>query len=282
MSWFHETLYPDVRLGFNGRLLHRKKTAYQDLKIYKNHRFGKLMLLDNVIQTTENDEFIYHEMLTHPVLFAHPNPKDVLVIGAGDGGILREVLRHKVRHVDLVEIDTEVIRASKKYLPSLSKGAFCDKRLSIILDDGARFVRDKSKEFDIVIVDSPDPVGPAKVLFGKKFYKDIFSILKNRGIMIRQAGSSMLQQDELKQNYKLLKKIFPSVTIGLAAIPTYIGGFFSFLIGAKGINFQGLSFRKIESRYKKLNLKTKYYNPQIHFASSKLPSYLRGIVNGKK
>ena len=225
------------------------------------------------------NEFIYHEMLTHPLLLTCPSPQKVLVIGAGDGGVLREVLKHKVKKVTLVEIDGEVIQTSKRYLPSISKGTLAEnKRVKIIIDDGAKFIQETKERYDTVIVDSPDPVGVAKVLFSKKFYKDIFSILTDKGMLIRQTGSTMLQPEEIRQNYKIMKQVFPYVSIQLAAIPTYIGGFFSFLIGSKKINPEEVSYRKIQNRYKKLNLKTNYYNPEIHFASKKLPNYIKKIV----
>ncbi|MBL7132363.1 MAG: polyamine aminopropyltransferase [Candidatus Omnitrophica bacterium] len=277
--WFYERLYPDIKIGVKGKLIYKKKTPYQDLRIYKTPRFGNMLTLDGTIQTTAKDEFIYHEMLTHPLLLSCPNPKKVLVVGAGDGGILREVLKHKVEKVYIVEIDNEVIRTSKRYLPSINDGAFArNRRVEIIIDDGAKFIQRTGEKFDIAIVDSPDPLGVARVLFSKKFYKNINSVLTDKGMMIRQTGSTMLQPEEIKQNYRIMKQVFPYVSVQLAAIPTYIGGFFSFLIASKKINPEKVSFGKIQQRYKKLNLKTKYYNPQIHFASRKLPNYLRSII----
>jgi spermidine synthase len=273
--WFYETLYPDIKLGLKGKLIYKKKTPYQDLKIYETPRFGKVLVLDGVVQTTEKDEFIYHEMLTHPVLLAHPKPEKILIIGAGDGGVLREVLKHKkIKKVCMVEIDKAVISASQKYLPSISQGAFRDRRAKIIIDDGAKFIRETKEKFDIVIIDSPDPIGVAKVLFSKKFYQNIFSILKSEGMTIRQTGSTILQPREVKDNYKLLAKVFPVVVVQIAAIPTYIGGFFSFCIASKKINPFSIPYKKLLAKYNQLNLKTKYYNPQIHFASAKSPNYM--------
>lgn len=274
--WFYEKLYSDIKLGIKAKLIYKKKTAYQDIKIYSTPVLGKLLLLDGVIQTTEKDEFIYHEMMTHPVLMAHPNPQKVLIIGGGDGGILREVLKYSLKSAYLIEIDEEVIKASKKLLPSICGQAFNDKRAAIIIDDGEKFIRHTKEKFDIIIVDSSDPTGAAKVLFSKKFYQNIFSVLKENGMMIRQTGSTFFQSAELKNNYKLLAKIFPVVTVQIAAIPVYIGGLFSFVIGSKKINPETVSYRKILDRYNKLNLKTKYYNPQVHFAGLKLPNYLKG------
>jgi spermidine synthase len=275
--WFYETLYPDIKLGIRGKLIYKKRTPYQDLRIYDTDYFGKILTLDGAVQTTEKDEFIYHEMLTHPLVLSHPKPEKVLVIGAGDGGVLREILKHDiVKQAYLVEIDNEVILLSQRLLPSISKGAFTkDKRVKIIIADGAKFIRQTKEKFDLVIVDSPDPIGVAKVLFSEKFYKNIFSILKDKGMMIRQTGSTILQAQEIKQNYKIIKKVFPFVSVQLAAIPTYIGGFFSFIIASKKINPDNISYKQIRNKYKKLKLETKYYNPEIHFASKRLPNYIR-------
>lgn len=276
--WFFESLYPDIKIGIKGKIVYKKKTSYQDLRIYDTPCFGRMLTLDGAVQTTQKDEFIYHEMLTHPLLLTHPKPEKVLVIGAGDGGVLREVLKHKVKQVVLVEIDKAVIDLSRKYLPTLSKGAFTDKRVKIVIDDGAKFIRQTRDKFDIAIIDSPDPVGPARVLFSTKFYRDIYAVLKRDGIMIRQTGSSILQLNEIKENYRILAKIFPVVIPQVAAIPTYIGGFFTFLIGSKKINPAKISAKNMADKYKRAKLKTDYYNPEIHFASLQIPNYVRRVV----
>jgi spermidine synthase len=278
--WFYETLYPHIKLGIRGKLIYKKRTPYQDLRIYDTDYFGKMLTLDGAIQTTEKDEFIYHEMLTHPLVLSHPKPEKVLIIGAGDGGVLREILKHEtVKQAYLVEIDNEVILLSQRFLPSISKRSFTtDKRVKIIIADGAKFIYQTKERFDLVIVDSPDPIGVAKVLFSEKFYKNIFSILKDRGMMIRQTGSTVLQAQEIKQNYRIIKKVFPFLSVQLAAIPTYIGGFFSFIIASKKINPDNISYKQICSKYKRLNIETKYYNPEIHFASKRLPNYIRRYI----
>lgn len=277
--WFYETLYPDIKMGIQGRLIYQKRSPYQQLKIYATPRLGRVLSLDGTVQTTEKDEFIYHEMLTHPVLLECAAAQKVLVIGAGDGGVIREVLKHQVKRVVLVEIDAEVIRASKKFLPALSNGAFTrDKRLQIIIDDGARFIRRTKEKFDAVMVDSPDPIGVVKVLFSKKFYRDIFTILNSRGMMIRQTGSTMFQPQELRQNYQTAKSVFPCVSVQLAAVPTYVGGLFSFIIAAKKAAAFDIPYAQILRRYNQLKLNTKYYNPQIHFAARTLPNYIRRLI----
>ena len=274
--WCTETLYPDVKISLKGKLLYKEKTPYQDLKIYKTERFGNLLLLDGAIQTTEKDEFIYHEMLTHTVMLIHPQPKRILIIGGGDGGILKEVIKYKdVESIYLVEIDKRVIEISQKYLKTICQNAFEDKRVNIIIEDGAKFVKKTKEKFDIVIVDSPDPVGVAKVLFSSKFYKNIFNCLKKDGLMIRQTGSTILQESELEENWKILNKIFPYVWIHLIATPTYIGGFFSLTVASKKIDLFKIDIDKLEKKFNRLKIKTKYYNPYLHIASSVLPEYIR-------
>jgi spermidine synthase len=275
MAKFEATLHKDVSLGINGELIYHENTQYQDLRIYENSLLGKILTLDGVVQTTTKDEFIYHEMMTHPVLMAHPDPKKVLVIGGGDGGILREVLKHKsVEEAVLVEIDASVVEFSKKYLPSISEGSLDDKRVKIVIEDGAKFVRQTEEKFDIVIVDSPDPISVAKVLFTRNFSENIFNILKKDGLMIRQTGSSFFQPKEMPGQAEILKKIFPKVIPQIACIPTYIGGFFTFVVASKKVNPAKMQEVNVKQKYKKLKLKTKYYNPGIHFAAFSLPTYV--------
>ena len=276
--WFYENLHPDIKIGIKGKIIYRKKTAYQDIKLYSTPGFGKMLTLDGIIQTTEKDEYIYHEMMTHPVMIAHPEPKNVVIIGGGDGGVLREVLKYKIEKVYLVEIDKDVINMSKKYLNKICHKSFNDKRLNIVIDDGANFIKNTKEKFDIAIIDSPDPIGPAKVLFSTNFYSRIHSCLNNKGIIIRQSGSTTLQANELKSNYRILKKIFPVVEVQLAAIPTYSGGFFSFITASKSINPKKMKTEEIERKINKLNLKTKYYNAEVHKASMGLPNYVRRLL----
>ncbi len=277
--WYTETLYPDIKLQLKGKLLYRRKTPYQDLRIYRTQRFGNTLVLDGATQTTEGDEFIYHEMITHPVMLLSPNPQKVLVIGGGDGGVIREVVKYKtVKEVYLVEIDQHVITASKKYLKTICKNSFRDRRVKIIIDDGAKFLRQTKEKFDIVIVDSPDPIGCAKILFSKKFYQDIFSVLKNNGLMIRQAGSTILQKEELKENWQILKRIFPYFWLHLIAVPTYIGGLFTLIVGSKKIDLFNVSIDLLERRMRILKIKTNYYNPYIHMGSAMLPEYVKKIL----
>jgi len=281
--WFFESLYPDIKLGLKvTHILYQKRSKFQNIKIMETPRFGTVLVLDGAIQTTTGDEFIYHEMITHVPLFSHPNPQNVLIIGGGDGGVLREVLKHKtVEKVTLVEIDKQVIEYSQKYLRSITKDSFSSSRLELVIGDGAEFVKDKKAIYDVAIVDSPDPIGPARVLFQKTFYTAIYNILKSGGIMVRQSGSTFLQKEELKKNYRLLSNIFPCNAVYTATIPTYIGGLFSFIFSSKKIDPSKLNIKNIKTRYQKAKIKTKYYNPQVHNACFQLPNYVKKLIQGK-
>jgi len=274
--WKSEILYSNIRLALKGEIVCRKKTPYQYIEILKTERFGNVLFLDGTIQTTEKDEFIYHEMLTHLAMLLHSCPRKVLIIGGGDGGILRETLKYAVvQEAVLVEIDEKVIELSKKYFKNICKKSFEDRRSKVIIEDGAKFIKRCSKKFDVVIIDSPDPIGKAKVLFSPRFYKDISSVLEEKGVMIRQTGSTILQGRELKKNWQILKNIFPYVWIHLISVPTYIGGFFSLTVASKGVNLLSLSPKILKQRIRKFNLKTKYYNSDLHFASAVLPEYVK-------
>jgi spermidine synthase len=237
-------------------------------------QYGKMLLLDGIVQTTEKDEFIYHEMMAHVPLFSHPNPKKVLIIGGGDGGVLREVIRHEdVEDVTLVEIDAKVIDFCKKHLPTISNGAFDDKRTKIIIADGAEYARKTSNSYDIVIVDSPDPIGPAQVLFSAEFYQDLHRIMNQDGIMVRQTGSIHMQKKEQEQAYGLLKNIFQYNAIYLYSVPTYIGGFFSSIFSSDKINPRSAEIQNIVE--KDLNkFETKYYSTRIHSGAFSLPPFM--------
>ncbi len=283
-KWFHESLFSSVKLGIKVRQpIVSEKSRYQRIDILDTYKFGRVLVLDGVVQTTEGDEFIYHEMLAHLPLLSHPHPGRVLIIGGGDGGILREVLKHPVKEVFLVEIDEKVIELSKIYLPAICRSSFDDRRVKIIIDDGGNFIEDCKRKFDVAIIDSSDPIGPAKVLFSQKFYRDSFNVLSNsEGIFTQQTGSPFLQGEELPCAYKTLRKIFPFVVTFLAAVPTYIGGFFSFVFASRGIDPLKVRFSEIERRYRKLKLKTRYYNPEIHLASFALPAYIKEKVESER
>jgi spermidine synthase len=256
-------------------VLYDEKSEFQHIQLVDTHEYGKMLLLDGIVQTSERDEFFYHEMMVHVPMLSHPNPKQVLIIGGGDGGVLREVLRHPhVEKAAMVEIDANGVDFSKKYLPSINNGAFKDKRTKLVFADGADYVEKTNDTYDVVIVDSPDPIGPAQVLFSEKFYFHVHRILNSNGIMVRQTGSLQLQADEQKQAYTLLKNIFACVAFYVYSVPTYVGGLFSSVFCSEIINPKNIRFDEIQTKFDDISLETTYYNPGIHISAFHLPEFL--------
>jgi len=249
------------------------KSQYQKIEIFETKEFGRILALDGLVQLSTKDEFVYHEILTHPALFYHQNPKKILIIGGGDGGVLREVVKHPAKEIFLVDIDTKIIKVSKKYLPSVSKGAFNDKRLKVFSEDALNFVKKYKNYFDIIIDDLTDPTGPSRALWTTKFYRNIFRALKENGVAAFQ--TAYLKERFAKSARKKLKKIFPFFKIHKAFVGCFPFDEHTFFFGSKKINFDKVSRGTIEKRYKKLKIKTKYYSPEIHFASTIFPKYFK-------
>ena len=252
-----------------------EKTPFQEIKIFDTEPFGRMLVLDDLIQLTQKHEFIYHEMIVHPAMFSHPNPKKVLIIGGGDGGALREVLRHPVEKVILDDIDREVIEVSKKYLPFVSRGAFEDKRVKIFCEDAIKFIKKFKNFFDVIIVDATDPTprDMAVGLFHQKFFQDTFSALKENGIISIQSGN--FTDYFFKISVRNLKRVFPFVKIFRAYIPCFPEEEHSFTLGSKKINLEKINLDSLKKRFKEINGKLKYYSPEIHLASSVLPRYIK-------
>ena len=270
--WFSETLHPNFRQSLRiRRVLYRGRSAFQQIQIVDTYQFGRALLLDGVVQTTEADEHIYHEMLTHIPMFTHPNPKRVLIVGAGDGGILREVLKHPIESATLVEIDGAVIRLSKKYLRKICADAFEDPRARVLVDDGAKFLKTTNETFDVILVDSPDPIGPGTVLFGRAFYEDAAARLTPQGVLARQTGSIFLQPDELPDAITRMHGVFAHIYPYVASVPTYVGGFFSFAMGVRS-SMSLPSTGDVQRRFTELEFTTQYYSPAIHQGAFALPN----------
>lgn len=253
---------------------------YQKIKILESYDFGRMLVLDGIVNVTEKDEFIYHEMMVHVPLFTHPNPKRVLVIGGGDGGTVRELSKHpQVKQIDLVEIDPMVVDKCKKFLPSVSVG-FKDSRLKVFFDDGAQFVKNKENFYDVIIVDSPDPIGAGKKLFQKSFYNYCLTALRKDGLLAAQSETPTFEEEckIMKSMFIKLKRTFPIVRIFTAYVPSYSAGIWCFVLCSKKYD-PSKDFQ--EKRYKKLMLKNHYYNADIHRASLTLPNFIRselGII----
>ncbi len=273
---YFETLHKGYGQYFDvSKVLFEQKTQQWHLIIFDNPTFGRIMALDGVIQTTERDEFIYHEMLTHVPLFSHGNAKRVLIIGGGDGGMLREVVKHQnVEHITMVEIDDAVVDMCKTYLPHHSNGAYQDPRVHLVIDDGAHFVNTTDQKFDVIISDCTDPVGPGEVLFSSDFYAGCKRCLNDSGIFVAQNGVAFMQIDELTTTAKRLGHYLPDVTFYNAAVPTYIGGAMTFAWGSDNPQLRQVSLETLSERFKNAHFQTRYYTPALHAASFALPAFI--------
>lgn len=279
-GWQLETLYSDVTQGMEvTRVLYDAKSEQQHVRVVETVRYGRALLLDGVVQTTEADEHIYHEMLTHTPILAHGSAKRVLIIGGGDGGMLREALRHpNVEGVTMVEIDASVVEFSKKHLPSLSQGAFEDPRLDLVIDDGAAYVARARKKFDVIIADRPDPIGPGAALFAKSFYADCRARLRRGGVLVTQNGVPFMQPDELRQDMALFKDMFDDFACYLAPVPTYQGGFMAFGWASDLPRRRSIAEKVLWNRYEAASLTTRYYTPAVHKAAFALPRSIEALM----
>jgi spermidine synthase len=274
--WADEIYQGIVRTGFRlKKRLFKGKSPFQTVEVVETAGHGKLLLIDGMTMVSERDEFVYHEMIAHPALFLHPKPRRVLVIGGGDGGSVREVLRHRsVERCVLVEIDGLVVSASRKYIPQTA-GALSDTRAHVLIDDGVKFVAETEERFDVVIVDSTEPFGPAKELFGPAFYKNVKRILSEDGIVASQAGSPFYEISTIKNLFAITKKIFPVVEVCLFNNLTYPGGLWAFTFATKGLH----PLRDFKpSRVKAAKLKLRWYNAEIHAGSFALPTFLKKTI----
>ncbi len=271
--WLKEGQIEDAAMTYKIKeTLVRKQTDFQDLAIVDTYAFGRMLILDGIVQTTIQDEFVYHEMITHIPLYTHPNPKKVLVVGGGDGGAIREILKHPtVEKAVLCEIDGAVIEECKKYLPQISCG-LDDPRCEIFVGDGIKFVHEHKNEFDVIIVDSTDPFGAAEGLFGGSFYKEIFDCLTEDGIFIAQTETPFYLPQVVKKVFNDAKTIFPVTKLFMAAIPTYPGGFWSFTIGSKKYDPEQAELSN------RIDLNLKYYSKKLHKACFTLPKFIEDLI----
>lgn len=278
-GWFAENLYANVRQTYQiTRVLFREKTAHQDLIIFETPVFGRVLALDNVVQVTEKDEYVYHEMMTHVPILAHGKVRRVLIIGGGDGGILREALRHKLERVTMVEIDRSVVDMCLKFMPSIPGRAFQDKRTNLVIADGARFVADTDDRFDVIIVDSTDPVGPGEVLFTERFYRDCHRCLMPGGILVNQNGVPFLQGGEVTMTARRRKKFFKDAGFYVAAVPSYYGGLMALGWATDNRRARAVPAATLRRRFQAAHLKTRYYTPEVHAAAFALPQFIRDHI----
>jgi spermidine synthase len=251
--------------------LHSEQTDFQKLDMIQTEEFGNMLVLDGMVMTIEKDEFVYHEMIVHVPLFTHPNPKKVLVVGGGDGGTIREVLKHpSVEKVVQVEIDDKVVEYSKQYLPQISC-EYGNARAELIIGDGFMHILKSENEYDVILVDSTEPVGPAANLFTKGFYAGIAKALKDDGIFVAQTDNPWFKADLIRNAVRDTREIFPVARLYTCNIPTYPSGMWTFTIGSK--KYEPLQVEY--SRYYEID--TKYYTPELHKASFCLPKFVEEL-----
>ncbi|OTA21943.1 spermidine synthase [Xenorhabdus beddingii] len=281
---WYETLHPNFGQYFAvENVLYHDKTEHQDLIIFENAELGRIMALDGVVQTTERDEFIYHEVMAHVPLFAHGQAKKVLIIGGGDGGMLREVCRHHyLDSITMVEIDAGVVEFCGQYLPNHNAGAYADPRFKLVIDDGVNFVKTTSEKFDVIISDCTDPAGPGESLFTSEFYEGCARCLSEGGIFVAQNGVCFLQQDEAVNSHKKLGHYFADSSFYQAAVPTYYGGIMTFAWASQNSVLRQVPLATLQQRFEKAAIVCRYYTPAIHAGSFALPQYLLNALSGNQ
>ena len=280
--WVEETLHRGFRVNLKAdRVLFDSETEHQRLIIFDNSDFGRVMMLDSIVQVTTKDEFIYHEMMSHVPLFAHGRATRALIVGGGDGGVLREALRHpELEQVTLCEIDRGVIDLCRKYFPEISAGAYDDPRTRIVIADGTKFVAETPDRFDVIMVDSTDPVGPGAVLFTREFYVGCRRCLKPGGLLVTQNGLPFLQAGELEQSVGYFRELFADAFAYLANTPTYFGGPMSYGWATDNKKLREHKRKKIARRYEEAGaFATLYWTPEVHVASFALPPYVQGLID---
>ncbi|WP_160671232.1 polyamine aminopropyltransferase [Clostridium sp. C8-1-8] len=280
--WYTENQTPNVKFSMKVKShLYAEKSPFQEIEVIDTYEFGRVLVIDGWTMVTEKDEFIYHEMITHVALSTNPDIKKVLVIGAGDGGTVRELTRYEtIEKIDMVEIDEVVVKASKEFLP-FTAGKLDDPRVNLYFEDGIKFVEGKVNEYDLIIVDSTDPIGPGEGLFTVEFYNNCFKALTEKGILVNQGESPYYPNNsrEMKRAYSKLKKIFPICEAYQYHMPTYASGHWLFGFASKALHpikdFNAANFEK-------RGLKTKYYNTNIHVGAFALPNYVLEQLNSEE
>ena len=276
--WFSESHTPNVKLSIRvDRQIYSGKSEFQRIDVFESPEFGRFLVLDGYMMLTEKDEFIYHEMITHVPMAVHPDVKDVLVIGAGDGGVIRELTQYpEIRHIDMVEIDPLVVEVCKKYLQKTA----CrleDPRVSIHYEDGLKFVRSKKEEYDLIIVDSTDPFGPGEGLFTREFYGNCFKALREDGILVNQHESPYYTEDAIacQRTHKNIVQSFPISRVYQAHIPTYPSGHWLFGFASKRYHpLKNLD----EIRWNMRGIATRYYTTTLHKGAFYIPAYVEELL----
>jgi spermidine synthase len=279
-DWFFET----EKLGYaqgvriTGRVF-ETQTKFQHLEIVDTEYLGRVLILDGALQTSDRDEFMYHEMLVHPPLFTHQAPSRVLVVGGGDGGALRHVLQHtEVVEATQVEIDEGVVDACTTYMPNLSDGAFNNPRARLIIGDGVEYMRQNPGQFDVVIIDSTDPVGPAVELFEAPFYQNVARSLADDGLMVAQSSSPLYMREELQSQVQHMRRVFPIVRTYVGIVIGYPSALWSYTVGSKRYDPLAVDRDRIAARLAAASIPTRYYSPDVHQGAFALPPFVAEII----
>jgi spermidine synthase len=279
-AWYTESLHEGYRASIQvKRTLFSGRSGRQELVIAESVRFGTLVMLDGVTQLTTADEYVYHEMLAHVPILAHGSVHKVLIVGGGDGGMAEEIFKHPgIDRVTVVEIDPWVVGVSKRHLRDVNHGAFDDPRLELVIADGKDFVASTDASFDLIVVDSTDPVGPGEPLFAEPFYADCRRILRQGGVIVTQNGVPFFQAAELERTMRSFSRLFSDTTCYLAAVPTYVGGFMAFGWGTNDDGLRQVPVETLRERLSDAAIETRYYTPEVHVASFALPRFILDIV----
>lgn len=279
--WIEETFHPHWRVRFEAdKILHEVQTEHQHLVIFENAAWGTVLILDGVFQLTTLDEFIYHEMMAHVPLMAIEEPQRVLVIGGGDGGVLREVLKHpSVEKATLCEIDRSVIDLSLKYYPQIANGAFDHPRAEVVIADGLKYVAETTEKFDAIIVDSSEPIGPSAVLHTREFFADCKRALKPEGILVTQNGLPFLLPEQITGTTRIFASLFTQCAPYLCHQPCYFGGEFALNWASDEPAHLQVSRETLADRQRQRGIKTRYWTPAFHVAAFALPAYAEELVN---
>jgi len=275
VSEFGERIVPGFASSFEGEHLVSERSEFQQIEIYQNASFGRMLVLDGLIQTTERDEFIYHEMLVHVPLLSLETPRSVLIIGGGDGGTLRRVLEHPVERAVMVEIDRRVTDLCKEWMPSIAGSAFEDPRAEVMFGDGIVFVKETGETFDAIFIDSSDPVGPGEGLFTTEFYEAASKRLNPRGMLAAQSGSPAFQQGELHRTYSHARSVFQNTQEYLCLVPTYPGAIWSIVVAGDRFTIDS---KVAEQRARDRKLDVRYWTPAIQRGAFDLPAFVHDVI----
>ncbi len=278
--WFEEVLHRGLSFKIEAdKVLYDSQTPHQRVVVFENRALGRVMTLDDIVQTTQGDEFIYHEMLAHVPILAHGAVRKVLIVGGGDGGMLEEALKHRaIETVTMVEIDESVVELAKEYLRPICGDAFEDPRTDLVIADGVDYVARTDARFDVIIIDSTDPVGPGEVLFGEGFYKSCRRCLAAGGILVTQNGVPFLQGPELTGTLACFRRNFADASCDLATVPTYFGGPMAFGWASDDPAPRRVALDTLQIRFEAAGIETGYYTPEVHLGAFALPPYIAKLI----